>query len=78
MEEIRFKLPRELESEFESMNKLELSILLNKLLIERLSKVVKFKQIVSKSQLTEKDADELADEISSSLAKRYSEMFPDK
>jgi len=78
MEEIRFKLPRELELEFKAIPKAELSIMLNKLLMERLSRVVRFKQIVLKSQLTEKDAKELADEISMSLAKRYEKMFSGK
>jgi len=74
MEEIRIKIPKELKSEFKAIPNLDLSILVNKMLLDKLSRLVRFKQIVSKSQLTEKQAEELANEVSSSLAKRYDEL----
>lgn len=74
MEELRIKIPNELKSEFEAMPKADLSILVSKILMGNLSKVVRFKQIVSKSQLTPEQADELANEISISLSKKYDKL----
>jgi len=78
MKEISIKIPAELESEFRTISEIELSIIINKLLKNELSKIIRFKQIVSKSQLTEEKAEKLADEISISLTKRYEKMFSEK
>ena len=78
MKEISIKIPAELESEFRTISEIELSIIINKLLKNELSKIIMFKQIVSKSQLTEEKAEKLADEISISLTKRYEKMFSEK
>jgi hypothetical protein len=77
MTEIKVKIPAELESEFELIPKPELSLLFNRLLMENLSRIARFKQIVSKSRLTEDKAEELADEISISLAKKYDKISPE-
>ncbi len=36
-----------------------------------------FKKIVSKSEFTEKDADELANKVKSSMHKRYKKLYPE-
>jgi len=77
MVELIIKLPKELESEFKTIPKLDLSILVNKILINKLSRLIQFKQVLSKSQLTEKQAGELADEVSISLAERYDKLSPE-
>ena len=74
MVELRVKIPKELESEFESLQDIEVSILVSKLLKDKLSKIVRFKQAVSKSKLTQSQADELTDDISKSLSKRYDRL----
>lgn len=74
MEELKIKIPEELESEFKKIPKIELSILASNLLIDKLSKLIRFKQIVSKSQLKKEQAEELADEISLSLSKKYDKL----
>ncbi|MBU1252164.1 MAG: hypothetical protein KJ905_01710 [Nanoarchaeota archaeon] len=74
MKELRIRIPEELESEFKAIPNLDLSILVSKILVNKLSRLIRFKQIVSKSQLTEKQAEELANEVSTSLAKRYDEL----
>ena len=75
MSELMINIPEELESEFKAIPKLELSILVNKVLKDKLLKVVRFKKIVSKSKLSEEQAQELADEVSESLAKRYDKLL---
>ena len=75
MAELIVNIPEELESEFNIIPKLELSILINKVLKDKLLKVVRFKKIVSKSKLTEEQAEELANEVSGSLAKRYDKLL---
>ena len=74
MEELKIKIPGELESEFKLIPNLDLSILVSNVLKDKLSKIVRFKQIISNSQLTPEQANELADEISSSLVKRYDKL----
>lgn len=75
MAELMVNIPEELESEFKAIPKLELSILINRVLKDKLLKVIRFKKIVSKSKLTEEQAEELADEVSLSLAKRYDKLL---
>ncbi|MBN2518450.1 MAG: hypothetical protein JXB14_06380 [Candidatus Altiarchaeota archaeon] len=77
MAEISVEIPEELETEFERIPKIELSILVSNALKERLYGVARFKRIVSNSKLTEEQAGKLADEISESLAKRYEELYPE-
>lgn len=78
MEEVTIKIPGELESEFKAIPRMDLSILVNKILMDKLSRVIRFKQIISKSQLTQEQAEELANEVSSSLAKRYDKLFSER
>ena len=75
MIELKVKIPEELESELKQLPDIELSIFLTNLLRKKLSRAIEFKQIVSKSKLTEEQAEELADEISMSLAKRYDKLY---
>ena len=75
MPELVVNIPEELESEFKLIPKPELSALVNKVLKDNLLKVVRFKKIVSKSKLTEEQAEELANEVSVSLAKRYNKLL---
>ena len=75
MAELRVNIPKELESEFKAISKPELSMLVSKVLKDKLLKIIRFKKIVSKSKLTEEQAEELADEVSESLAKRYDKLL---
>lgn len=75
MAELIVKVPKELESEFKAIPKLELTILMNKVLKDKFLGVARFKKIVSKSKLTEEQAEALANEVSESLAKRYNKLL---
>jgi hypothetical protein len=75
MAELRVEIPEELESEFKVISKVELSILVSKVMKDKLLRLVRLKKIVSKSKLTEGQAEELANEISESLAKRYDRLL---
>ncbi len=78
MTELKIEIPDELESEFKVMSKVELSILVSKVLKDKLSRLIRLKQIISKSKLTEEQAKELADEVSMSVAKRYDKSFSER
>jgi len=75
MPKLVVEIPWELESEFRVIPKLELSIFMSEMLKDKLSRLVRFKKIVSKSKLTEEQAAELANEVSESLAKRYDKLL---
>ena len=75
MPKLVVEIPWELESEFKVIPKLELSIFMSEMLKDKLSRLVRFKEIVSKSKLTEEQAAELANEVSESLAKKYDKLF---
>lgn len=72
MEEIRIKIPKELEFIKEVPN-IDWSILASKLIKSRLDKITRIERIVSKSELTEKDVEGFTDKINTSLSKRYLE-----
>jgi len=40
--------------------------------------LARFRKIVAKSKMTQKDADELADKVSFALAKRYEKLWKGK
>jgi uncharacterized protein YacL (UPF0231 family) len=80
MAELLLKVPDDVKREFEavlgekmpeSMWQLLFSRFLNEELRKKLSEIKKIESIVSKSKLTEKQAKELADEVSMSLSKRF-------
>jgi len=73
MAELRIKLPDELEFSIKHVPNIEWSILASKLIKLRLDRAVQFQRIIAKSKLTERDVEELSDEINESLSKRYLE-----
>ena len=70
MAEICIKIPEDLEF-LKNIPNIEWNILLNGLIKSKLDEVSRFKKIVSKSKLTEKDVEELSDKINESLSKRF-------
>ena len=74
MDEIVVKIPEELKSEFRAIPNIEVSILVSNLLKDKVSRIVRFKQAVSRSKLTQPQADKLAYEISESLSERYDKL----
>ncbi|MBO3840117.1 MAG: hypothetical protein QXM98_03700 [Thermoproteota archaeon] len=75
MPEVMIDLPEDLVRELEQISKLELSLVVSKLLKERLAKLARLERIVSKSGLSEEKAREIADEINLSLSKEYDKLF---
>ena len=80
MAELLLRVPNEVRREFEAMLGREIpekmwqllfSRFLNEELREKLLEIKKIESIVSKSKLTEKQAKELADEVSLSISKRF-------
>ena len=80
MDELLLRVPDEVRREFETvlgreipekMWQLLFSRFLNEELREKLSEIKRIESIVSKSKLTEKQAKELADEVSLSISKRF-------
>ena len=69
------KVSVEISEDLDFMNeipKIQWTILVNRILQEKLREISKMKRIISKSKLTEEDAEEISDKINECLAKRYS------
>jgi len=78
MKEVVVKIPEDIVKEVEGIEKIDVSLLVNKLLMERILEVVRVKRILEKSKLTEEKAKEIADEINEALYKRYKELYEEK
>jgi len=78
MKEVVVKIPEDIVKEVEGIEKIDVSLLVNKLLMERILEVVRVKRILEKSKLTEEKAKEIADEISEALYKRYKKLYEEK
>lgn len=68
---IEFNVPVELEEEMNSLSDIDKALLLSRIIEERFEKLARLKQIVSKSQLSEKDVQELSDKVNISLSKKF-------
>lgn len=75
MVQLTVDIPEELEAEFKRMSRIDLSILVSKVLKEELARIARVKKIVSKSKLKTSKAEALADKVSGSLAKRYDTLL---
>jgi len=71
MEEITLEIPEDLKFMKEIPN-IDWSILISRILKEKLEEIARLKRNLSGSKLTEKDIEELSDKINGSLSKRYS------
>ena len=78
MKEVVVKIPEDIAKEVEGIEKIDVSLLVNKLLMERILEVVRVKRILEKSKLTEEKAKEIADEINEALYKRYKKLYEEK
>jgi len=75
MYEFVVKVPAELESEFKSIPQSELSMMVNRLLHEKLSRVARVRRIVSKSKASQEQVDELSGDIKKSMWARYERLL---
>ena len=75
MEELVIKLPEELVREIKILSNVEVSILVGKLVKDKLAGLERIRKILSKSKLTEEKAEEISNEINESLAKRYKALL---
>ena len=69
MAEVIVKIPEELK-EFELLSPLNWQLVVEKRLKEEFDELVKLKRIVSKSKFTEKDVEELSEEVGTALTER--------
>ena len=77
MAEVTIRIPDELK-ELALMKKINWELAISRKLNEELEELARMKRIVSKSKLTEEQANKLSDEINFSLAKRYSKLLKEK
>jgi len=75
MREIVVKIPEDIAKEIENLEKIDVSSVVNRFLIEKISELVKMKKILEKSELTEEKAKELAEEVNEALYKRYKKLY---
>ena len=78
MREIVVKIPEDIAKEIENLEKIDVSLVVNRFLIEKISELVKMKKILEKSELTEEKAKELAEEVNEALYKRYKKLYEEK
>ena len=78
MAEITITIPAELEEELKNISKINWQLLIVRKLKEELEEAARIKSIVSKSKLTQQDADKLADEVNEALAKRYEKLLRER
>lgn len=71
MAKITIDLPKDLEF-MAKMSSLQWSLWAQRVLREKLEEIEEIKKIAAKSQATEKDVEELSDEINEALWKHYS------
>lgn len=77
MVEITISIPEELE-ELAYISKINWQLAILRKLKEEFEELAEVKSIVSKSKLTQEQADELADEVSLSLAKKYEKLLKER
>ena len=75
MGEVVIKIPKDLEQEFGGVKPIFWQLVVGRVINEELERLRKLKQIVSKSELTEKDVEELSNEVNEALAERYEKLF---
>ncbi len=71
MVKIEIEIPDEIAFLKDRISKAEWSFLAMRVLQEKLKRVVRYNQLLDKSQATEKDAEELSDEIKEAVWKHY-------
>jgi hypothetical protein len=74
MVEVVVDIPEELKKEVEGIPGLELSLVVSRLLKDKLDRMIRFERVLSKSKLSEKKAEEIATKISRSLSKEYDRL----
>lgn len=62
MREIVVKIPEDIAKEIENLEKIDVSSVVNRFLIEKISELAKMRKMLEKSELTEEKAKELAEE----------------
>ena len=75
--ELKIEIPEELE-ELAHIPKIKWQLVILRKLREEFEELARVKKILSKSKLTQEQADELADEVSLALAKRYEKLLKEK
>ncbi len=69
--EIRIEIPKEVEKEIKNISKSTLSLSINKLIKEELEKMVRMKKIISKSEMKERDVEELANKVDEAIYEKF-------
>ena len=77
MQEIIVKIPEELD-ELRYAASINWQLVIGRRLKEEFEELARIKRIVTKSKLTQKQAEKLADEVSLSLAKKYEKLLKEK
>lgn len=72
---LRAEVPEDMAEEFSRLSGLRLSLVVSKLLKDKLSRMVRLERIISKSELSDDKAKEIADDISLSLSRKYDNLY---
>ena len=72
MTKIEIEIPDEIDFMREEIKPIEWSFIATRLLQERLKEIIEYNRILSKSKATEKDVEEITNEIKDAVWKHYS------
>lgn len=72
---LKMHVPKDLANELREVSKSDLSLAVNRLMREKLSRLIRLERIINKSKLSESKAREISDKIDESLAKRYDALY---
>ena len=75
---LRVRVPEDLVKEFERISKEDISLVLNRLLKEKILKLTELERIVSKSELSEEKALKLAEKVNEGLYKKYKKLYEER
>lgn len=73
MPTLTLAIPRELKTEMDSIPELNWSEVARQAFLQKVKEYKIFKELISKSKLTKKNAKELADKINLAVSKRFAE-----
>lgn len=69
--ELTFKIPKELEEEMKSLSRIEISLVIIKMIEERFERLARLKNIALKSKLKNSDVIKVANKIDNVLLQRF-------
>ena len=75
---LRLEVPEDLAKELEKIESKEISLIVNSILLERFSRLVRLARLFEKSKLPEKKAEEFSERFNERLYRRYERLYRER